>query len=151
MNAQSINTNMTKHQSTCLWPSLSMLSFVVLFDHPCAGVIEESIVMCLTLFLWNNILSYINKCCSSIHPVRFPSNIQPKHCTKPILNHYIHYSSWRFMYHVTNEKIGFPNRICTKSCCNMIFHQKIHWKYQCCKQWSNVSIQEPFRILLIPY
>ena len=94
-------------------------------------IIKNRIANCLELFLHNNILSYICKYRCYSHPARFPSNIQYKYATNLILCFFAYFSSWRFVYCISHQKIPFWIRLCncTSSCCNMIFCHKTNCNY----------------------
>ena len=103
--------------------------------------IKTCIAICLELFLFDNIVWYIQEYKSFSLPVLFPLNIQHKHYPQPILAHFTHSWSWRDEYCTMNQKNPFWIRICRDSYCNMIFCEKIHDKCEQCKWWFVLSMR----------
>ena len=83
--------------------------------------IKNCIVICMELSLLNHIISYRHKYQTCTPSALFPLNIQHKHYPKPLVSHFIHYSSWRWQYDTMIKKITFRKAICTASYCNTIF------------------------------
>ena len=110
--------------------------------------IQNCIAIWLKNFLIENTVSYIYKYCTFTHPALVSLNIHHKLYTNTTLRQFIHYSSWRLVPHQMIAKIVFWNAICTKSCCNTIFPDKMHCKYQEQKPSFNTLIKQPPRILL---